>query len=158
MWNGTDMPAKSMTGRESNAITQFSVFLPNRLGHLNQLVRLLQAENVHLMAATVLDNTDSAILRFVVDDPEKTRSLLSSNAFPVTESDLVAVELASPEEMRRLISALLEAELNINYLYSFILHPHGKSVIGLSMEDNDMAEKVLRRHQFSVLKQPDISR
>jgi hypothetical protein len=48
--------------------------------------------------------------------------------------------------------------LNINYLYSFIPHPNGKSIVGLSMEDNEMAEHVLRRHQFPVLKQTDISR
>ena len=56
------------------------------------------------------------------------------------------------------IAALLEAEVNINYLYSFIPHPHGKSLLALSMEDNDMAEKVLQRHLFRVLKQADISR
>jgi len=42
--------------------------------------------------------------------------------FPFTESNLVVVE-AGPTELNRLMSALLEAELNINYLYSFILYP-----------------------------------
>ena len=44
--------------------------------------------------------------------------------------------LLSENLSRRIISALLEAELNINYLYSFIPHPHGKSILGLSMEDS----------------------
>ena len=61
-------------------------------------------------------------------------------------------------ELNRLMSALLEAELNINYLYSFIPHPEGKSIIGLSMEDNETAEQALRRHQFRTLRQVDISR
>jgi len=56
------------------------------------------------------------------------------------------------------MTAFLEAELNINYLYSFIPHPQGKSILGLSMEDNEMAEEVLQRHQFRVLRQTDISR
>jgi hypothetical protein len=56
------------------------------------------------------------------------------------------------------MAALLEAELNINYLYSFIPHPHGKSIVALSMEDNDLAEQALRRHQFRTLRQTDISR
>jgi hypothetical protein len=56
------------------------------------------------------------------------------------------------------MAALLEAELNINYLYSFIPHPHGKSLLALSMEDNEMAEQALTRHQFRVLRQMDISR
>jgi hypothetical protein len=56
------------------------------------------------------------------------------------------------------MSALLEAEININYLYSFIPHPHGKSIMALSMEDSEVAEKVLQRHQFRLLRQSDISR
>jgi hypothetical protein len=57
-----------------------------------------------------------------------------------------------------LMSALLEAEININYLYSFIPHPQGKSILALSMEDSEVAEKVLQRHQFRLLRQADISR
>jgi hypothetical protein len=94
----------------------------------------------------------------VVDDPEKARELLQQNGFAFTESPLVVVEVASSEELNRLIAALLEAELNINYLYSFIPHPNGISIVGLSMEDNDVAEQVLKRHQFPVLRQADISR
>ena len=62
----------------------------------------------------------------------------------------------TPEQ--RLMAALLEAELNINYLYSFIPQPQGKSIVGLSMEDNETAEQALRRHQFRTLRQTDISR
>jgi hypothetical protein len=111
-----------------------------------------------VLALTVLDTTDSAVIRLVVDDPDKARGLLHDNDFPFTISPLVAVELTSPEDLNRLMAALLEAELNVNYLYSFIPHPHGKSIIGLSMEDNQLAEETLKRHQFAVLKQGDLSR
>jgi hypothetical protein len=73
-------------------------------------------------------------------------------------SRLVAVVEVNPTELNRLMAALLEAELNINYLYSFIPHPQGKSILALSMEDNDLAEQALRRHQFRTLRQTDISR
>jgi hypothetical protein len=111
-----------------------------------------------VLALMVLDTTDSAIIRLVLDDPDKARDLLQEQGFAFTESVLVVVEVSSPDELNRVMSALLEAELNINYLYSFIPHPHGKSLVGLSMEDNDMAEQILKRHQFPVLKQSDISR
>lgn len=70
----------------------------------------------------------------------------------------MAVVEVNPTELNRLMAALLEAELNINYLYSFIPHPQGKSILALSMEDNDLAEQALRRHQFRTLRQTDISR
>jgi hypothetical protein len=146
------------TRRSAEAVIQFSVFTPNRLGRLHDLVGLLGAQGVHVLALTVLDTTDSAIIRLVVDDPDKARDLLHQQEFPFTESNLVAVEVSSPTELGRLMAALLEAEVNINYLYSFIPHSHGKSILGLSMEDNELAEQVLKRHQFPVLKQSDISR
>lgn len=152
------MMSATMQGRGREAVIQFSVFTPNRLGRLHELVGLLGAHGVHVLALTVLDTTDSAIIRLVTDDPDRARDLLREGGFSFTESPLVVVEVNSPEELQRLMAALLEAELNINYLYSFIPHPHGKSILGLSMEDNELAEETLKRHQFPVLKQSDLSR
>jgi hypothetical protein len=154
----TVTPTKTASSRRPDGVTQFSVFTPNRLGRLHDLVKLLGSQNVHVLGLMVMDTTDSAIIRVVVDDPDKGRELLVRNEFPFTESPLVVVEVSASEELNRLMAALLEAELNINYLYSFIPHSHGKSLLGLSMEDNDMAEQVLKQHQFPVLRQADISR
>jgi hypothetical protein len=93
-----------------------------------------------------------------VDDPQQARLLLQDKGFPFTESDLLVVELDSVTQLNGLMAALLEAELNINYLYCFIPHPQGKSLMGLSMEDYEVAEKILKSHQFRVLRQADISR
>jgi len=152
------MRTQTTTAREPCAVTQFSVFTPNRLGRLHDLVGMLAGHEVHVLALTVLDATDSSVIRFVVDDPQKARGLLADRGFPFTESLLLAVEVESATDLNRLMAALLEAEVNINYLYSFIPHPQGKSILGLSMEDNEIAEQILRRHQFRVLRQADISR
>jgi len=152
------MAVKSISARRPDAVRQFSVFTANRLGRLHDLAKLLSSRNVHILGLTVLDTTDSSILRVVVDDPDQARELMLVNGFPFTESELLVVELDSATKLTDLMAALLEAELNINYLYSFIPYPEGKPVLGLSMEDNDMAEQVLKRHQFRVLRQIDISR
>jgi hypothetical protein len=138
-------------------IVQFSIFTPNRLGRLHDLVALLGAHNTHVLALMVLDTTDSAILRIITDDPDTARKLLVTEGFPFTESKLVVVEAGSTD-LTRLMSALLEAELNINYLYPFIPQPGGNSMLALSLEDAELAEQTLVRHQFRVLKQGDISR
>src|SRR5213594_1749952 len=151
------MPADIAKPRRADPVIQFSVFTPNRLGRLHDLIGFLAAKGVHVMALMVLDTTDSSIIRVVVDDPDRAREMLVHEGFPFTESKLVVVE-AGPTELNRLMAALLEAELNINYLYSFILYPQGKPILGLSVEDNEIAEQALRRHQFRILKQGDISR
>jgi hypothetical protein len=152
------MPEKTIPARRSEAVRQFSVFTANRLGRLHDLTQLLHSHAVEILALTVVDTTDSAIIRCVLDDPDKGRVLLSEHGFPFTESEVLVVEVNSASELNGVMSALLEAELNINYLYTFIPHPRGKSILALSMEDNEMGEHVLRRRQFQVLKQPDISR
>jgi hypothetical protein len=151
------MPTTTTKSRRADAVVQFSVFTPNRLGRLHDLIRLLNARGVHVLGLMVLDTTDSAIIRVVVDDPDSARELLVKESFPFTESALVVVEV-NPTELNKLMAALLEAELNINYLYAFLPQPNGKPMVGLSVEDNDMAEQALKRHQFRILKQTDISR
>lgn len=151
------MPTETATPRRADRVVQFSIFTPNRLGRLNELIGLFGAQGVHVLALMVLDTTDSAIIRVVVDDPENARGLLRKNDFPYTESTLVVAEV-TPSDLGRLMSVLLQAELNVNYLYSFIPHPQGRPIIALSMEDNEMAETALRSHQFTILRQADISR
>jgi len=151
------MTTETTKMRRPDPVIQFSVFTPNRMGRLRDLVGFLSSQGVHALALMVLDTTDSAIIRLVVDDPEKARELMIREGFPFTESRLVVVE-ASPSDLNRLMAALLEAELNINYLYPFITQPHGKALLGMSVEDNEMAEQSLNRHQFRTLRQGEISR
>jgi hypothetical protein len=142
----------------ADAVVQFSVFTPNRLGRLHALINLLGSQTVHVLALTVSDTTECAIIRIVVDDPDRARDLLQSNEFAFAECTLVVTEVNSTEDLNKLMAALVEAELNINYLYSFIPHPRGKSILAMNVEDNEMAAQTLRRHQFPVLTQADISR
>ena len=64
----------------ADPVRQFSVFIPNRVGQLNDLTSLLAKHNVHVMAMTILDTTDCAIDRLVVDDPDADPALAGSRA------------------------------------------------------------------------------
>ena len=144
--------------RNNDAVKQFSVFMANRMGRLHDLIGLFASRSVHVLAITILDTSESAIARVVVDDPQAAQKLLEENNFAFMTSELLVVEIDAATQLVKLVSALLEAELNINYLYSFIPHPQGKSFIGVSMEDDEVGEKILRQHGFRILRQADISR
>jgi len=152
------MPIATARERDAETIKQFSVFLPNRLGRLHEVTRLLAEREVHILALTVLDTTDSTILRFVVDDPDRARKLLAEHAFPFSETQVLAVEVDGEGRLKDVLYALLEAELNIHYVYPFLTRPGGTSGLVISIEDQEVAEQSLRQHQFKVLYQPDISR
>jgi hypothetical protein len=152
------MRTETTQERTPEWVRQFSIFTVNRLGRLHDVFGALGTEEVHVLALSVVDTTDSAIIRLVVDDPQKARAVLGRRGFGFTEGDLLGGEDDYTTELHGLMTALLEAEPNINYLYSFIPHPRGKSLLALSMEDNEIAEQVLKGHQFRVLRQGDISR
>ena len=142
----------------TDPVKQFSVFAENRVGRLYDLTALFKSNNVHIMALTVLDTTDSSILRLIVDDPDKARELMINNDFPYTEVDVLAVEINDESDLKDVLAALLEAEINIHYVYSFIKRPEGKSALVFNIEDADVASQSLTSRGFKTLTQRDISR
>jgi len=88
----------------------------------------------------------------VVDDPD--RALLAEHNFPFSEVRVLAGE----GRLKDVLSALLEAELNIHYTYPFLARPEERSALVVSIEDQKVAGEYLRRNQFDVLYQADLSR
>jgi hypothetical protein len=150
--------ANEIKSRSHDPVIQFSVFTENRVGRLHDLTGLLKRNNVHVMAITILDTTDSAIVRLVVDDPDKARELMINNDFAYTECSIVVVEIVDESELNGVLAALFEAEINIHYIYSFIKRPQFKGALAMSVEDEEVASQALFNRSFKVLSQSDISR
>jgi hypothetical protein len=150
--------AAQISSAFNDPVKQFSVFTENRVGRLHDLTSLLKTHNVHIMAITVLDTTDCAIDRLIVDDPDKARELMVNNDFPYAECNVLAVEITDESELNGVLAALLEAEINIHYIYSFIKRPEGKSAIAVNTEDSEVAAQALSQRGFRVLTQGDIAR
>ncbi len=150
--------ATPVTPVATDPVKQFSVFIESRVGRLFDLVALLTAHDVHIMAITTIDASDTAIDRIVVDDPDRARELLAANNFAYAECDILAVEFGDATQLKHILGAVLAVEVNIHYAYSFILRPEGKSAIAIHCEDNELAASSINSRGFKVLTQHDISR
>jgi hypothetical protein len=139
-------------------VIQFSIHADNKVGRLNEIIGLLAVHEVHIMALSVLDTTDSSIIRIIVDYPEEAQKLLIEHQFSYVQSELIAVELSSESDIRLVTSALVQAEINIHYTYPFITRPHDHCALAISLEDNDLAADTLQRHQLKIIGQNDIAR
>ena len=140
-------------------VTQFSIFLPNRVGALLDIVKLLNERHVHVLAVNVQDSADTAIVRIVVSDPESVQATFLEHAIAFSVCDLVVVELKDGAvELGRLLAALLAAECNIFGSYALLTRPRGRTALALHVEDNECAAAVIQSHQFTILGQSDISR
>lgn len=139
-------------------VIQFSIYADNKVGRLNEIIRLLSNREIHIMALSILDTTDSSIIRLITDYPNEAKKLLKEQQFSFVMSDLVAVELVSTAEIEKVTHALVQAEINIHYIYPFIYRPNNSSALAISLEDNELAAETLTRHQLKLLGQNDITR
>ncbi len=140
-------------------VNQFSIFLTNKVGALMEIVKLLNEQNVHVLAISVQDSADTSIVRIVVTDPESVRDIFHKHDIPFSVCELCVVELKEgPTELGRLLTALLAAEVNIFGSYALLTHPRGRAALALHVEDNECACAVLRSHGFEIFSQSDISR
>ncbi|MFP6900526.1 MAG: hypothetical protein VCA36_06260 [Opitutales bacterium] len=105
-----------------------------------------------------METTDVTIVRMVPNYPDSAREVLKQERFSFTECTIVAVELNTEEDLPTVTSALLEAEINIHYLYPFLARPDGKSALAMRVEDIEVAVEALRHRQLRVLSLEDIAR
>ena len=139
-------------------IRQFVIYAEHKVGWLNDFVSMLNGENIDILAISVLDTTDSAVIRLIPNYPKDLARLLKSLSISFTERTVLAVELVKEDSMQNLTRALLQAEINIHYVYSFMHQPNGKPVIAIAMEDEDTAEDALHSYQLKILSQDELIR
>ena len=85
-------------------------------------------------------------------------SLIPEEFERAREIIMSAVELEKDDSLQLLTKALLRAEINIHYVYSFMHQPNGKPVIAIAMEDEDTAVDVLQSYHLRVLSQDELIR
>ena len=139
-------------------VIQFSIHADNKVGRLHEIIGLLSVHEVHIVALSILDTTDSSIVRVIVNYPEEAQKLFIEHQYSFVQSELIAVELTTEAEIGNVTSALVQAEINIHYIYPFLVRPNGRYALAISLEDNDLAADTLRRSQLKVIGQDDIAR
>ena len=154
------MAAASTTEKlNSPQVRQFSVFLQNKVGALLEIVRLLDQNNIIVLALSIAESYESAISRIIVSDPDRTEELFREHDIPHSSCELMVVELADgPGDLSTLLAALLMAEVNVHFSYPLLVRPRGRAVLVLHVDDIECATSVLLGGGFKLLTQGDLSR
>lgn len=148
---------RSGAGFELTRVTQFTIFLENRVGKLGSLVRTLEESSVRVMAIAIEESADAALVRLICGDEEHAKATMSEAGFTFTQSDVLAVEMPreSTTPLIDICSALLAAEINIHYAYPLLVRPRGPA-LALYVEDPTLAAQILIRKDYTLLSQNDL--
>jgi hypothetical protein len=146
-----------MRGRDYPSIRQFTVFLENRVGQLLEVVRKFEGSRVRIVALSISDSTECALVRFLLSDPEAGREILERAGLAIVESDLIGIELpSSPQPMLQLCTALLAAEVNITQVYPLLVRPTGRPSVAVMVDNIDMAYETLQSKGFRIINEDEL--
>ena len=154
--SGAGIDLATARGRDWPSVRQFNVFVANRLGGLADVIRRFETTDVHIVALTVVDSADCAIIRLVLSDPERAKEIFEQAQLPVTESDLLVVKLPEGDKpLLQICKALLAIEVNIHYAYPLLVGPSGASALAIHVEDHETAANTLQRKGFTLYSEND---
>lgn len=140
-------------------VRQFSVMLPNRVGALAALAKLLRASAIDVIGLSVQDSRDATVARLVVSDPESTEHLFMEKGIPHASCELVVVSLReSGPGLLQCLDTLMIAETNIDFAYALMPSPGGHAMLALHVEDYEFAVAILHQSGFKLMYQDDLSR
>lgn len=141
---------------QSPAVRQISVFLDDRVGALLRLFQAFEGSEVRVVGMSVVHAIDCAIVRLICDDSDEAEKILIERGFPISQTELVVVEVPHGHGLRSICSALLAGEVNIDYAYPLLTRPTGRPALAIHTEDLTTAVSLLRNRQFTVLSENDL--
>jgi hypothetical protein len=133
-------------------VKQISVFIENRKGRLAELTRQLRENGIDLKALSIADTTNFGILRCIVDDPERALKVIRDAGFTANITEVLAVEVPDvPGGLSTILDYLAQADISVEYLYSFV-HTHSQSALILfRVEEPEKAKDLLNAKNVSIL-------
>ena len=128
------------------SVSQLSVFVENRAGHLADTLETLATGRVNVLSFTIADTADYGILRLVVDLPEKAKKILEAGGYAVVDHPVVCALLPNePGALARVARIVSESGLDIEYVYL-----GADDSLLLRTEETERLEKLLVDHGVRV--------
>ena len=133
-------------------VEQISIFIENKSGRLAEITRILEEAGINIRALSLADTSDFGILRLIVNDVEKAKSVLKEKNFTVNKTEVIAVEVPDrPGGLSTILQCLDRNDLNVEYMYAFVERCGGNAVIIFRFDDTDKAITVLTDNTFIIL-------
>ena len=130
-------------------IKQLSVFLENREGRLDEVLQMLGANDVNIVALSLADTADYGMLRMIVSDPVKGKAVLKEAGITSKLTDVVALRVPhATGSLSKAMHELMVGGVNIEYMYAFGNGADASAV--MKSDDPEKVVTILRENGFDV--------
>ncbi|MDR1721836.1 MAG: acetolactate synthase [Methanobrevibacter sp.] len=138
-------------------IKQLSVFIENKEGRLKKAINTISGAGINIRALSIADTSKFGILRLIVNDTEKTKSVLEENKFIVKETDVLAVQISDePNGLNSILDMLDKHAINLEYLYAFVSKKSDHAIVIIRLENIEEGLDALKEGGANLLSQKDL--
>ncbi|MDO4951991.1 MAG: amino acid-binding protein [Bacteroidales bacterium] len=137
-------------------IHQLSVFIENKTGRLVKVLNVLKEAGIQIIASTVSDTVEYGLYRIICDKPTQAYRLLREQGIGVTMNDVFAIQIDNaPGQAAHLFETFSKADINISYMYSFMLK--GKGIIIFRTSDTEKAREVISLNKINFISEENLT-
>ena len=136
-------------------IKQLTVFLENKTGRINDVVRTLGQNGINMHAFSMAETADFGLLRLIVSDVDKAVEVLRSQDFAVMSTEVVCISCDNtPGSLAVVLEYLAAENIFIEYMYAFAQNDKANVVI----KPNDLQRciDILKEKSCSVLTKDEL--
>lgn len=153
------MPLDTTSCFSPPTMVQFSVFLPNKVGKMLNLVENFdESSHCQICAISVHEASDHAVVRLITNHAHVARRILKDQNLAFAEHEVLVVELSEGHSLSKLCLYLLGVEMNIAFAYALMLEDNESPFIAIALDDQTLAGQILRQKGFRLIAEGDLPR
>ena len=138
-------------------ITQLSVFIENKPGRLQKVLKVLADEKINIISLTIAEMSDFGLVRMIVNDTKKAQESLQQNNIACSIVDVLAIKIGDePGSLYNAIDAFAKMDLNIEYMYAFSHRIDNSAVMIFRFNNMETAVKAINGSKHTILRNADI--
>ena len=133
-------------------LKQIVVSIENSPGRLFEVTHALGNAGINLRALNLVDTGAFGQLRLLVSDVAKARQLLMEMHIPAMVNEVVAAEIEDqPGQLAKVLKPILDANINVVFMYAFLRQSSEQAVMIFRFSDNDKAISVMQANGVNLL-------
>ncbi len=136
-------------------IIQLSLFLENKPGALKDACSVLQKNNINISTLSLADTQSFGILRLLVKEHEKAKTVLEEAGFVVKTTEVLAIPVDNcPGGLSQLLETLQDCQ--VEYMYAFATELHRQAVMVFRFADPDKALNILKDSHGDIVRAAEL--
>lgn len=138
-------------------IKQLSVFVENKHGRLETIIKTLGDSGVNISALCIAETSDFGVLRLIVDDVDKAKSSLGEIGVISKITDVIAFYIDNRTGgLASVLKLVTDGGVSVEYMYAFLGRVEGKALMVLKADDEEKLEKILTSNGIKLASSEEI--